>query len=168
MRAGNDSLTEKDIKEFVIKTSSVMDGTAGEEGEEDVQTYLEMHLNPEGLFKSEMTYNIPGYPAQKNMMALDRTQFIESVVDGRKSMQGYKADVSIQKIEILDGGRRARVQVRSRESGTLTLQSAEGEEETLPVEGISLCDQVLVLGEEGEIQILGAECRSEMSFAPLF
>lgn len=166
--AESGNFTEDDIRDFVMRTSSVMDGTAESEDGVDVQSYLTTHLSPEGLFKSEMTYNIPGYPAQKNTMALDRTQFIESVLDGRKSLQGYKADVSIQKIGITDGGQRANVRIRSRESGTMTMQTAEGQEETLPVEGISLCDQVLIFSEDGEIQILSADCRSEMTFAPLF
>lgn len=162
------SLTEESIRDFVMQTSAVMDGTSDPEDGSDVRSYLEMHLSPEGLFKSEMTYNIPGHPVQKNQMALDREQFIDSVIDGRKSLSDYRAEVSVQKVEIANGGRRAEIQTRARESGKMTLQTPEGGEETLPVEGISICQQTLILDGDDVIRIHGADCRSEMSFAPLF
>ncbi len=159
-------LNEDNVRVFIEKTTDVTSGKTRMSADE-VSVYLDRHLDKKGFFRSEMTYRIPGFPSQENALSLDKEQFIESVLDGKKSLSDYETDVTIKDIKISSDGKRAVVETKSREKGDMPLPGEDGKTQKVPVEGVSSCSQTLKLNEK-MIQMYSADCKTEIMFKSLF
>lgn len=158
------ALSEKIVEDFIVKTSEITSGQAGSMNPESIEKYLETHLHKDAHFKSTMVYNVPGYPAQKNAMSLNKADFIHSVKEGAGAITGYENEIAIEKIEISGNRKNATVTTRSHETGTMAIDDGMGGTQEVPISGASQCTQILKLNKQNILQMYNAVCVTEIKF----
>lgn len=158
-------LTEKNITQFIEKTTKMTSGQSLEASPEEIITYLKRHLSPKARFKSTMKYNIPGYPTQETSMSLEKKDFIESIEDGSQALSDYESEIRVRNIKISKDKTKATVQTTGTEKGIMPLSEDGVTSEDVPVEGTSNCTQIIML-EEGVIQMYSANCTTTIHFLP--
>jgi len=155
-------LTEDNVSDFIQETSRLTAAQYAEDFDKDaVRDYLDKHLHEDARFKSTMSYAIPGHDAQRNAISLDKKKYIESIMDAPKALGGYDIDIEITDIRIAKDGANAIVQTRSREQGTMEVPGAGA----VPMEGVSNCNQVLVMSKRDVIQMYSAQCQTDIQFS---
>lgn len=153
------SLTEDSIKAFIARTSDVTNHKAADLAGDGVKTYLETHLHPSARFKSKMTYEIPGYPAKETELALDKNEFIDSVGAGAQSVSEYSNTIAVKEVKIASSGKSATVKTESSEEGVMNVEG-----QNVPILGQSNCDQIIMLSDQGVIQMFNANCKTQIRF----
>lgn len=153
------AMTEDNVTDFILQTAEITSGHVKHMSQGDVTQYLQRHLHKDAHFKSEMSYVIPGWPAQTSEMRLDKKEFIESIEKGSQAMDDYDSYVEVDSIRIARDKQTATVKTISRESGTMPVQG-----ENLPVLGSSECTQILRLSRQNIIQMFNAVCKTEIRF----
>ncbi len=159
-------LTEDAIKDFIIQTADITSGKDGSMSQEKIKTYLNHHLDKGARFKSTMIYAIPGQPAQKNSMSLNKKEFIDSVNEGQKAVDEYETQVEVESVKISKDGKKATVQTASREQALMPITLEDGAVEEVPIEGNSNCNQIITLSKKGVIQMFSAQCTTTITFTP--
>jgi hypothetical protein len=159
---GAERLTEDNIRAFIEKTSLITTGKETGMSGEDIDAYLNAHIHPQARFKSTIRFTIPGFEPQETKLALNKEGFISNVRKVATSVQDFESRVGISNIMIAGNGRRATLQTRSMESVTMPVADQNGTED-VPMEGISICAQTLVLTDD-IIQMYGADCTTEIEF----
>jgi len=154
-----DALSEGNITFFILTMTEMTSGANLETSQANIVQFLNRHLHPKARFKSALQYNIPGFPAQENSIALNKEQFIENVQHSAQSMDNYQTSIEVQDIRISKDGQKATLRTIGRESGTM---NASGE--LIPVEGDSHCTQIIMLSDKGVIQIYNANCATTIRF----
>ena len=154
-----DKLTKNNIENFVQTLTEMTSGNNLESSSSQIIQFLESHLHPKARFKSALVFNVPGHPAQENSMALDKEDFINSLADGAKAVQSYESSVEVKNIRISKDKKKATLKTESREQG---MMNVEGEQ--IPVEGNSSCDQIIMLSDDGIIQMYNANCKTVIEF----
>jgi hypothetical protein len=163
-QAGNaKKLTERDVRDFIIKTTKITNGDNRRISQEEVREYLGNHLHKEGFFKSIISYNIPGFPTQNNTLSLNKDQFTDSILNGQQTLEDYRTEVNVKNIRISKDGEKATVTTISREQGEMPVPGEGGDTELISVEGQSTCSQILLLNDE-YIQMYSANCRTDINF----
>ncbi len=159
-------LDESSIREFVEQTTEITSKNTSMSPDQ-VRAYLELHLHKKGFFKSEIRYNIPGYPSQTNTLSLDKPQFIDSILSGQQALEDYEIKLNIEEINISRDGGKATLRTSSIERGMMPVPREDGKSESIPVEGSSTCSQIIML-ENGEQQMYSANCVTEITFLTPF
>lgn len=162
------SLTEDNVRTFIERTTEITGRKDSSMTTEEVLQYLQDHLDDDGRFKSILTYKVPDYPTQKNDMSLNKDQFIQSIVDGEKTLSSYDSTVKIKRVKISSDAKAATVETSSHETGVMSLQGEEGGTEQIPIAGDSDCTQILKLSAEGVIRMFNADCKTEITFQQPF
>jgi hypothetical protein len=153
------TLTEENVKTFISRTSDVTNGKAADLAGDDIKTYLETHLHPSARFKSTMTYESPGFPSKEAELVLDKGEFMDSVSAGAQAVEKYSNTITVKEVKIASSGKSATVKTDSTEEG---LMSVEGQ--PVPIIGQSSCDQIIMLSDEGVIQMYNANCKTVITF----
>ncbi|MCB9964196.1 MAG: hypothetical protein H6857_04585 [Rhodospirillales bacterium] len=157
------SLTESNIRAFIEEMTDLATGAKSGKNVDDTSFFFMTHLHPNAFFKSAVKYKIPGYPDQENVLRFDRAQYIESLTDSGSAVSNFAASVQILSIKISKDKKKATVKTVSEESGDVHVPQSGGTSD-VPMQGRSVCDQILMLSSEKIIQLYGATCKTDMSF----
>jgi hypothetical protein len=76
-----------------------------------------------------------------------------------KAVTDYNNTIKIENILISDDGTKATVRTKSKETGTMKVS----ETQEIPIEGVSKCNQILVL-EKNTIKMFSAQCVTDVEF----
>lgn len=152
-------LTDENVRAFIASTTDITNKKAQNLGGDEAKAYFEAHLHPSAHFQSKLTYEIPGYPDKEAEIALDKSEFIDSMAGGSEAVEKYSSKVDVKEVKIATNGKSATVSTESNEEG---LMDVEGQQ--VPIVGRSKCAQILMLSEEGIIQMFNANCKTEIAF----
>ncbi len=153
-------LTEDMVRGFIEETTTLTDIQNENFDPDTVKTYLERHLHKNARFKSTMSYSIPGHDKQENSISLDKEKYIASITDSPKAVGGYDREIEILDIRISKDGGNATVTTKSTESGYINVSA----EQQVPMEGVSTCNQIIVMSKKNVIQMYSAQCTTEVEF----
>ena len=95
-------------------------------------------------------------------MALNKESFIANVYKTSTSVSDVESQLEVSNIRIMSKGRRATLQTRSLESGTIPV-SDQIEVQDVPMAGMSTCMQTIILT-DNVIQMYSAECETDLEF----
>lgn len=158
------SLTDKNITEFIQKTTKLTSGGNGDLNTGELISYFERHLDQNARFSSSMQFKIPGYPPQKKTLVLDKKEFIDQVRQGTQSIEHYDNDIKVHDIKISSDKTKATVQTTGVEHGVMPVSVDGVNTENVPIEGHSKCLQILKLNNSGTIQMYSANCETTIQF----
>lgn len=153
------ALTEDAVKDFIKQSSEITNRKAQDLGGNEAKNFFEAHLHPNARFKSKITYVIPGYPDKEAELALDKQEFIDSLASGSENVDKYSNNIKIKNVKIAASGKSANVETESTEEGQMEVDG-----EKVPMIGVSKCDQILMLSDQGVIQMFNANCKTEIRF----
>lgn len=156
-------LTRSAVADFIKETTDITKNHASDMDMSATIEYLDTHLHKNARFKTIMTYNIPGFPAQDTAISLSKEEFIEQIEKGEKALEDYENQIDIQDIQISSKGTNATVMTTGFETGMMPVQQ-DGETEYIPVEGSSECSQIIILN-KGVIQMYNANCNTTIHFS---
>lgn len=154
-----DSLNNGNITFFVQDMTEITSGNDASMPQGHAIKFLERHLHPNARFKSAISYNMPGFPAQENSISLNKEQFIENIQAGSQTLEDYETSVEVRDIKISRDGRKATLNTIGYERGTMSASDQQ-----FPVEGNSFCTQIVKLSDKGVIQIYHANCKTTIQF----
>ncbi len=157
-----ESLSEENIRAFIEKTSLIATGKETGMSADEIDAYLAAHIHPQAKFKSKMRISIPGFDTQETKLALNKEGFITNIRKTAESVSDVESHVDISNIRIMGNGRRATLQTRSLESGTIPVADPT-ETQEVPMEGMSTCAQTLILTGD-VIQMYSADCTTDLEF----
>ncbi len=161
------SLTDENVRAFIERTTDITSGRVLYMTDEEIEDYLDHHLDKKGFFRSTIKFNVPGFPSQENTLSLDKKQFIDSVMSGQQALQDYETTIEVRDVQISSSGNRATVKTVGIESGVMPVPTETGTQEYIPVDGQSTCDQILKLKKK-VIQMYSANCTTEITFQSTF
>jgi hypothetical protein len=159
-----DKLTEQNIRGFIEETTRITSGGNLESSPEEIIAYLERHLDEDAHFKTTIIYNVPGYPAQKSSLSVDKKDFIATIRQGSESVSDYSNDIKIKSIKISGDGKKSTVQTTGQETGVMPIPDENGVVQDVPIEGVSECAQIISLSKDGIIQMYNAICKTVVNF----
>lgn len=84
-----DTLTEENISAFIQTTTEMSTNARSGSSETDLVMYFQEHIRDNANFRSNVTYNIPNYPAQQTDLSLTKDEYINSLMQGRDSIDDY-------------------------------------------------------------------------------
>lgn len=156
-------LTDENVREFIETTAAIMNGQHSDMTDEEIDAYLELHIESGARFKSTMRYTIPGYEVQEKIMSVNKDEFMRGINEASNSVDGYENQIQIDDISITDDGKKAIVKTRSHESGKMPVTD-NIEQAEVPIEGVSSCSQIITLNKKNVIQMYGATCVTDIEF----
>jgi hypothetical protein len=159
-------LTEKNIQAFLEESRSLMGDMNFGADPEDITKFFQNHLAEKGTFRSKTRYELPGYPVQEGEMNLNKQEYLDFIAQGQGMLQDYSSSIEIKSLKIAKSGRSATLQTTTTEKGKLLWPDEDGSRKPLPIEGISECEQKLVVSLNNYIQIAQDDCATKISFAP--
>lgn len=160
------SLDQQRIQAFLEETNRVSLGQRDDMTPEDIAAYLNRHLMEKGKFNSQTTFEIPGYPPQQADMKLDKQGYIDNVMQGQGVIANYTTAIEIKDIKITGLGKAATIRTVSTDSGEMPWPDEKGERKPVPINGVSECEQKLIISVSNYIQMAGAECTTKITFKP--
>ncbi|MCF8495498.1 MAG: hypothetical protein K9G62_02390 [Alphaproteobacteria bacterium] len=132
---------------------------------DDIQKYLERHIDDDVRFKSTIVYRVGDMPSEQTSIVLKKAEYMENIKKGAQTLQDYDSQVTVRDVKISSDGRRATVLTESRETGTMPIAPDDHTPpQYVPVQGTSTCNQVLTLDGEGIIRIYSAVCSTDIRF----
>lgn len=165
MSAQAKTLSEQSIKSFIEKTTRLTSGSIDNDATpDDVIDYLDKHIEDEARFKTLMRFDIPGHPPQESAMKMDKGEFIEKIKNGTRDIDDYESSIEILNINMSRDKRTATVQTRNDETAMVPIQNGEGGVETIPMDGTSLCTQIIRMSKRDVIQMYNASCVTDIMF----
>ncbi|MCB9988554.1 MAG: hypothetical protein H6868_04365 [Rhodospirillales bacterium] len=159
------SIDEQAIRAF-LETMTDITNNNHDMNPLDLHSYLDDHLSAKGRFTSQVTYDIPGMPAQEKELTLTKNQFIDTLTTEQDNMQNYEAHANLDSFKIARGGREAVIETSSSGSGLLQLGRNGNPDDSVPVTGSSRCTQKLGLSGKGMIELRAAHCETAIRFDP--
>ena len=157
-------LTEENVTAFIEDTTAMTAGSETGLAVDQIVDYLNMHVADNAHFKTKMTYAIPGYPEQTNVVELEKADFISTVEKGANKVSNYENQIEILSITLSKGDRLATVRTKNTEAAAMDVSGQGGSGQSMPVDGTSTCTQVLML-QDGVIKMLSADCETQVSFS---
>lgn len=158
------ALNENNIRRFIYETTDITSGSVNNLSSKKTTDYLEKHLHKDSRFKTTMRYSIPGHAPQENTMSFNKPEFIENVRQSiEKTVSEYKNDVQIISIQIAQNKKAATIETRSFETATMPIIDETGIQ-GIPMEGKSLCHQIIKLSKKGTIQMYNVSCVTDITF----
>lgn len=159
-------LTADKIQAFLEESRNLAVGRDIATAQEDITRYFQNHLAEKGVFKSKTRYELPGFPAQEGEMKLNKEEYIAYVIEGRDLLEDYRTTIEVRAIEISGSGRSATIQTTSTERGKMPWVDEQGNPALIPIDGVSDCEQRLVVSPANYIQLAQADCNTLISFSP--
>lgn len=160
-------LTEDSVREFIEESTALTNGES-KKSIKDTVRFFETHLTKDARFKSVVQYILPGFPPQETALALNKKDFLQSLRDGEKSMEDHETFVDVKKVTVLSNGKQAVVETEGKETGVMLIPVDEFKTERVPVEGHTMCNQIIRLSKKGVIQIYNAVCSTQIEFTSEF
>ena len=165
--AGKKKLSENDVKDFIVKTSAIVSGQEASMSKDDIINYLDDHLEKGARFKSILQYNVPGSPSQETAMNFGKQAFIDNIREGADKIDDFKSEIQILEVKLSSDKSQAFVKTQSNEQAVMPVPNDDGEIENVPLDGISMCDQIITISKKGVIQMFGATCTTMINFDPI-
>ena len=78
-------------------------------------------------------------------------------------VKDFEADVQVQSIKISKDKTKATLKTITNERATMIVPQS-GSSEYVPINGYSICDQIVMLSDNRDIQIYSANCKTTLSF----
>ena len=157
-------LTRDNVEDFIRLASDMTTGKTGDDTK-TITRYFKKHLTKDARFKSTMKFVLPGFPPKESALALDKDDFIQNVIDGKKAFEDHQSEITITNIKIVSNGRQALVQTEGRETGLVAVPIGDtGTVERVPIEGFTQCKQIIRLSKKGVIQMYNAVCDTLIEF----
>lgn len=153
-------LDKDNITKFVEETTALTNGQKKELPEKEVKRYLDRHLHKQGRYISQITYVVPGFEPQGNVISLDKNEFIDTVAQGAETVENYENSVEIISIDISTDKRKATVLTSGTEQGMMEVQP----DQAVPMMGKSYCTQILMLSDDDILQMFHAKCETNIEF----
>ncbi len=148
------TLTPAKVKKLVDNmTEKTKPG--GSLNDQGVKDYLNEHLASDGVFTSTVTFRIPGYEDQVQMISVDKAKFIENVIAGRQQIKDYESKVKVREPEVTKDKKSATLKLETREEGLMPMQDGKW----VPFKGQSDCFQEIRIN-GNKPQIYSAACQS--------
>jgi hypothetical protein len=158
-------LTDDNVTAFIKETTRITKtGVDGAWSPGKIVSYLEKHIYNDAQFKTIIRYQIPGHPPQESAISLDKQGFIENIRKGAEAIDDYDTDTNILSIRLSRDKKRATVQTKSTEKATLPVPDESGRTQMVPLDGTTLCTQILRLSKKGIIQMDHAACATDVQF----
>lgn len=152
------------IEKFIEKTSEITSGQDLNMSQDEIQTFLKRHLHKDSRFKSVIKFQIPGYPEQVSSMALDKNEFMDSIKAGSQKIEEYYNKVEILDVKISSDKRKATVKTQGTETGIMTISPDGIEQQRVPIEGNSTCNQIITINRKHIVQMYNANCTTTINF----
>jgi hypothetical protein len=159
------SLSEDSIKAFLQESSEIAGGLRKDMDSYSITQYFMDHIAPDGQFRTTMRYNIPDMPEEERVMEMDKMNFIAQTLQGMHAMADRETLVKVEYVKIDATGRNAEVVTTNYERGLMPVADVSGEANMMPVQGVSYCEQTLVLSDQRKIQMANAKCTTDLSFS---
>jgi hypothetical protein len=163
------ALNENNIRAFLRDVTEISSGQRPEMLDDEIINYFDNHTADQAVFKSKMSYDIPGFPLTENEMKLDKQQYITMIANGRYVIQNHEVDIKIDNLKIGNGARSATFQSTITEKGRMPFPKDPEKPDDLqiiPIEGKSVCQQRVIVSYNNFIQTAKADCETLISFDP--
>jgi hypothetical protein len=157
-------LSEAKVTAFIEDTAILTSQQNLERNDADIISYLNKHIDKKARFKTNITYMMPGLPAQTKTLSLKKRDYIDQVLKGAQDVEHYNSEVQVDKVSIASNKKTASVNTTTIESGIMQIRGPDGVSQEVPIEGVSECFQILKLGKNGYIQMYSANCTTKMRF----
>ena len=162
------ALDESYVTDFIHRMSSLTSGKDETADAYDLAMFLKSHIAETGTFNSTITYNT-GQDSHRDednqeIMEMDKNDFIQHVMENRKTMQDHESRVSVDYVEISDDQQTASAIITTYERGMMPTVSEFGEDTLVPVSGMSFCEQKFEISQKQMIQIASASCSTDLDF----
>ncbi len=164
-KAHLNKLTEANIRAFITEATMMSTGQKKGADQFAVTEYLMKHIDDASTFTTSLQYDIPNADKDKHTLELDKQTYIAHVIEDMKQLKGEEATTNIEDIQIEHGATQARVVTTSYERGQMAVKDTDDNTTTLPVRGISYCEQTIILKNQ-VISMAGAKCSTNIQTAP--
>lgn len=164
-KKSNKTLSEQSVKAFITRTTSITSGGASDLSSDKILKYLRKHIHQQARFKTIMKYEIPGYDTQESAMSLSKDDFIDHVKKSAGKIEDYDTEIEIISVKLSKDKTKATVQTRNHESAMMPVHTPEGGEDFVPIEGSSLCTQLITISKKGVLQMFNASCVTHIEFS---
>jgi len=158
--AGETRLTESLIKEFYAKSAIIHTAPY-----ETYYAFMDRHFHD--LYRGEfkITHNIKGVPPQKQVMPIDKEQYLKYAEQEYKTTSKMDVENKVMKVKLSDDGQDAFVKDVSFMSGKLDVPAPQGMI-SMYVEIKGVCADRVILN-KGVIQVLQSKCHIENDMVPM-
>jgi len=129
------ALTIDNVTAFIEDTSALTSNQNIERDDDKISRYFDKHIDKKARFRSGITYNMPGLPAQKRILTLEKDDYIEQVKTGAENIEHYHSDIEISEISISKNKKTAGVSTIMTESGIMQAPDENGEMQDIPIDG---------------------------------
>jgi len=163
-----DRLTEASVRDFIVIVSDISAGKKTELDQYSITSFFMKHISPSSIFETTLRYSIPDTEDDERKIKMDKMTFISHTLQGMDTMKDRETMVKIESIDIADTGQTAAVTTTNYERGLMPIDDGSGMLSMMPVQGISYCEQKVLLNDQQIIQMGGAVCSSELSFSEGF
>lgn len=161
-------LTKENVTQFVEEVTAISNGQREDMDDYDITAFFMRHIADSSQFKSEIRYSAPDTDIRSREMKMSKNSYIGNVLNGLKNMESQETRVVIDFIKIGENGKKASVQFTSFERGVLPYDNGFGEIQMVPVNGVSYCEQDIILNDRKLIQMAGANCTTDMEILNTF
>lgn len=161
-------LTKDNITVFIEEVSSISTGSRGAMDDYDITTFFMRHIAKDSTFKSEIRYQAPDMETSSREVKMGRNGYISNVIQGLHKNENQETKVVIEHITIGQDKKKANVRFTSFERGVLPYDDGFGEVRMVPVNGISYCEQDIIVNENKIIQMADADCVTDMEILNAF
>jgi hypothetical protein len=162
-KAHLNKLTEANIRSFIAEATKVSTGQGVDQF--GITEYLMKHIDDASTFTTKLAYDIPNTDSEEQTVELGKKDYISHVLEDIKHVKGAEATTNIEDIHIEDGATQARVVTTSYERGEMAVTGPDQNPTTLPIRGISYCEQTIILKDQ-TIRMAGATCSTNIQAAP--
>ena len=156
------------VKDFIAYTTKITRGAVDRDDISDITDFLKAHIHNDARFKSAMEYVMPGFPAQKNTLKLDKAKYIQNIIDGAGKIGDYDVSVKVKSVKFSKNKRVATVITENTERAMIAVPGrSSNEEQRVPITGDTTCTQILKVNDDDIVQMYHAKCTTKIMFAGL-
>lgn len=163
---GPSLLTEASVSDFVSEMTNVSWGKKADMDQYGITTWFMDHIVDSGTFTNTINISQPNGEDSQQVLEMDRMKYISQVLQEMKAVQNHHGQLNIEYVKIDDGGQSASVVFTSLERGDMPVAS-EGTEYTIPVTGMSYCEQKIIL--QGKLmKVVNGTCTTNVTLTESF
>lgn len=152
-----DRITEQAIRSFYKESAEIQ-----MEEKDTAVAYFKKHLAEDAVLMVRTITNMEGVPPQKQEMKFNKKEMVEETERGYQYGRVQKIENTVLRVDIAEDGKSARVKDSSFAIMSINIPGPQG---NVPMksENSILCDDTIVLGANGVLQIKDSVCNMEVS-----
>lgn len=159
-------LTEDGISTFIQEMADVAQGKRPELDQYGITTWFMDHIEDQSRFTATVNISQPNGTDNQRTLDMDRMNYISHVLQELKMVQERESRLNIEYVKINDDGRTASVVFTSLEKGRMPVAD-QGTEYTIPVTGMSYCEQKIAL-RNAVMKVSGGTCTTNITLSESF